>query len=73
VFVLGVFVTVSDGAEDIAGGEVVLTIAEPPAVDMTLTRIVLAVCFLWTDCQADKWDGITPWFSGSCKCSSIFL
>jgi hypothetical protein len=62
---------VRDGAEDIAGGEVMLTFAERAALDMTLTRIVLAVCFLWIDCQADKWDGITPWFSGSCKFSSL--
>lgn len=61
----------SDGAEDIAGEEVMLTFAVRAAADMTLTRIVLAVCFLWIDCQAEKWDGITPWFSDSCKCSSL--
>jgi hypothetical protein len=65
----------------------VLTVGEHAAVDMTLTGshrgILLAVCLVCVVCQAAKWDGITPWFSGSCKsdvnfscfriCCEVFL
>jgi hypothetical protein len=48
-----------------------LTLEEQAVADMTPTRshlgILLAVCLLPYVCQTAKWDGITPWFSGSCK------
>jgi hypothetical protein len=53
------------------------TVGEHAAVDMTLTRshrgILLAVCLVCAVCQAAKWDGITPWFSGSCKSDVNFF